>query len=367
MKFNGRAAFAVVLLSCGCGGAPPEGELEEAGLPLYSSSIGKTLFTKETFGGNARTCSTCHNDTTGTISPADAAARYAKDPTEPLFRPLDSDNGAGASYSRLINHATILVSIPLPPNVTLASDPTQTSVTLERSVPTTLDTPALDPVLMWDGRVATLAEQAKAAILGHAEATDPPDDAELAQIVEFEQKKLFSSTALEKYASKCGPAPGLPQGKTAAELRGRAFFDPSTTPAGLCARCHSGPLLNTPSTAAPGGGPGARFSNVRVSVFNARSLPVQTFLFADPGGTVTVVSPDPGRALITGDPKDANRFKIPQLRNIKNTAPYFHDGSAQTLEEVLTHYAQFFSVISNGATSLSAQDQADIVAYMKLF
>jgi cytochrome c peroxidase len=366
MKFDGRAAFAVVLLSCGCGGEPPEGGLEEAELELQPALSGKDLFTKETFGGNGRTCATCHNDKTGTISSADAAARYAADPTDPLFRPLDSDNGAGTSYSRLINHATILVSIPLPPNVTLASDPTQTSVTLERSIPTTFDTPALDPVLMWDGRVATLTEQAKGAILGHAEATDPPDDAEIALIVAFEQKKLFSSKELEKYANKCIPAPGLPQGTTAPELRGRAFFDPTTTPAGLCARCHSGPLLNTPSTPAPGGGPPARFANVRVSVFNARSLPVQTFLFADPGGTVTVVSPDPGRALITGDPKDANRFKIPQLRNIKNTAPYFHDGSAQTLEEVLAHYAQFFAATSNGATALSAQDQADIVAYMKL-
>jgi cytochrome c peroxidase len=88
-----------------------------------------------------------------------------------------------------------------------------------------------------------------------------------------------------------------------------------------------------------------------------------------------VVTPDPGRALITGVGFDAtpdqilqnvNAFKISQLRGIRRTAPYFHDNSAKTLEDVAAHYAQFFKAVTGGALVLTAQDQADIVAFMKL-
>ena len=42
---------------------------------------------------------------------------------------------------------------------------------------------------------------------------------------------------------------------------------------------------------------------------------------------------------ITHDPKDMGRFKAPSLSNISLTAPYMHDGSIQTLEEAIDHYA----------------------------
>jgi cytochrome c peroxidase len=56
--------------------------------------------------------------------------------------------------------------------------------------------------------------------------------------------------------------------------------------------------------------------------------------------------------------------KITGLRNIKNTAPYFHDNSAKTLEELMAHYAEAFLVV-DGIT-ITPQEQADIIAYMKL-
>lgn len=59
-------------------------------------------------------------------------------------------------------------------------------------------------------------------------------------------------------------------------------------------------------------------------------------------------------------------FKIPMLRGIRHTAPYFHDNSAKTLEKVAAHYAKFFSKASHGVIVLTLQDQKDIVAYMKL-
>jgi cytochrome c peroxidase len=117
---------------------------------------------------------------------------------------------------------------------------------------------------------------------------------------------------------------------------------------------------------------GSRFQSVGVSEFNEGGNPVQSFLWTNPDGSQTLVStPDPGRALITGridQPgplSDRNAFKIPILWGVKDTAPYFHDNSAKTLEEVAAHYARFFQTIPASLT-LTAQDQADIVAYLKL-
>jgi cytochrome c peroxidase len=75
--------------------------------------------------------------------------------------------------------------------------------------------------------------------------------------------------------------------------------------------------------------------------------------------------------LITGivdDPRleNVNAFKIPVLRGIRHTAPYFHDNSAETLEDVAAHYAKFFSTASHGLIVLTPQDQKDMAAFMKL-
>jgi cytochrome c peroxidase len=48
--------------------------------------------------------------------------------------------------------------------------------------------------------------------------------------------------------------------------------------------------------------------------------------------------PDKGLGAITGNLTDNGMFKTPTLRNIALTAPYMHDGSMQTLEEVIEHY-----------------------------
>ena len=111
-----------------------------------------------------------------------------------------------------------------------------------------------------------------------------------------------------------------------------------------------------------------------MSEFNFALNPVHEYVF-DAGTPVEfhLTSPDPGRALITGvnpslDPTLANgdAFKISVLRGIKNTAPYFHDNSAKTLEDVAAHYAFFFNVVTLGAINLTTQDQQDMVAFMKL-
>jgi cytochrome c peroxidase len=48
--------------------------------------------------------------------------------------------------------------------------------------------------------------------------------------------------------------------------------------------------------------------------------------------------PDPGRFRLTGNPADSALFKVASLRNVSITGPYMHDGSFQSLEEVINHY-----------------------------
>jgi cytochrome c peroxidase len=85
---------------------------------------------------------------------------------------------------------------------------------------------------------------------------------------------------------------------------------------------------------------------------------------------------DPGRYLVTADPWDRARFKVPSLRNIELTPPYMHDGRFATLEEVIEHYNTgvrssstldelMFHNIEPGGLQLTAQDKADLVQFLK--
>src|SRR5262245_52050513 len=118
-----RAVGAALLLA---------GSLASAGSPSHVPS-GRALLLRGEFGGNGRTCGTCHSLRTGDITLERIRERFAEDPDDPLFRPLDSDDGAGGSYDRLLSHATFRVFVNLPPNVRLADDPAATRVALFRS------------------------------------------------------------------------------------------------------------------------------------------------------------------------------------------------------------------------------------------
>jgi cytochrome c peroxidase len=163
-----------VLFSCVLGAAlsgqgPNPGSGKDTG---NNKKTGQQLFEAETFGGNGRTCLTCHSQKTGTVSPQDAQNRFAANPHDPLFLHDGSDDGHGNGVARMLADATVLITIPLPPNVRLA-DSTDRFVTLRRGIATTLNTPALDPVLMLDGRQATLELQAAGAIDNHAAGDEP--------------------------------------------------------------------------------------------------------------------------------------------------------------------------------------------------
>ena len=367
------------------------GKSEPSPLDTFEGAV---LFNLETFHGNGRTCATCHtSQNNGTLSPAEARAIYKANPHDPLFRPIDSDDGVGNTYTRLLSSATIRITLPLPPNVRPLDDLQATEVVLNRGIPTTLNTPALDPTLMSDGRAPNLESQALSAVNSHFQPRVEPTSGELSDIADFEQT-LFSNPRLA--AAAHGAPLSLPEGNTASQRRGREFF---TT--GICGACHGGALMNSNPNSPVGAIDGSTHFNTALAGFFPTDLqinPMRVWMLLMPdmsvppppvcaavGGSIVsepyaacaAPAPDPGRVLITGNPLDLAGFKIPILWNIKNTAPYFHDNSAATLQDVLSHYNTLFlafpgliqtltppgTVVPNG---LSDQDEQDIIAFMDL-
>ena len=80
-------------------------------------------------------------------------------------------------------------------------------------------------------------------------------------------------------------------------------------------------------------------------------------------------SPDPGRERISLDAADQGKFKTPTLRNIALTAPYMHDGTLSSLEEVVDHFARGGEPAPNKSPlvtgfELTEQDRSDLVAFL---
>src|SRR4029450_3098893 len=159
----------------------------------------------------------------------DARIRFLENPHDPLFvhDGSDDDNGDGFGdgrhFTRMLEDATILMRIHLHENVELKDHPEIREVTVRRGIPTTLNTPALDPVLMLDGRQPTLQTQALGAITDHAQATRAVTARELDLIASFRRTPPFYSSLEMLRFAFTGRAPVLPAGRTASEKRGRIF------------------------------------------------------------------------------------------------------------------------------------------------
>ncbi|HKV38355.1 MAG TPA: cytochrome c peroxidase [Blastocatellia bacterium] len=77
-----------------------------------------------------------------------------------------------------------------------------------------------------------------------------------------------------------------------------------------------------------------------------------------------------GRFLVTGNSLDIGAFKTPSLRDVELTAPYFHDGSAKTLADVVAFYVKGGNPNPNRdwelqPVNLSTAEQADLVEFLK--
>ena len=120
---------------------------------------------------------------------------------------------------------------------------------------------------------------------------------------------------------------------------------------GFCGTCHDSPNVGDHSVPAP--------LNIGLVDASRRTsdLPLITVM-CNTTGQVTQVT-DIGRAMVTGKCVDIGKFKGPILRGLAARAPYFHNGSAATLTDVVDFYDTRFNL------ELSEQDKNDLVAFLK--
>ena len=355
--------------------------------------------------GNGRSCADCHMPTDNfQLSPADAefrfqvmrfVKRFDRSYDDPLFRPIDADdfrtNHENASdFSNLRQNGLIRITFTLPPNIKLI-DPatnlpsTETQVDVWRSVPSVNNVKFTGPDggIPWfrgpnesggyqlDARIGTLQDQALGALRNHAQIQNIPSQRLLDDLASF-QRVLFTNNRVRTFsdalAAGVTPLPETDPPLNALEQQGKALFVRS------CTQCHGGPRQtvspNTPvryhdiATACPrpvDPSPTPRFAFKACPdrlARNARtyeivtSVPTPTPTGVIPAGArIRRVSSDPGRAFQTGfvggppPLDDWNKLDMPGLRGISQTAPYFHNNSADTLEEVADHYIALFNFI----------------------
>ncbi len=159
-----------------------------------------------------------------------------------------------------------------------------------------------------DGRAATLEQQAIEPILnpremdltlGEIKGRTGLEPAEVSRaLASFVRTILSGDSPYDRFTS------GDPQALSAPAKLGLNIFRGK----GGCSTCHVGPNFTD-----------ERFHNTGV---------------AWPGGELR----DAGRFTVSGDPEDRGAFKTPTLREISRTAPYMHDGSLATLEDVVEYY-----------------------------
>ena len=214
-----------------------------------------------------------------------------------------------------------------------------------RNAPTVYNA-ALHMTQFWDGRAANVEEQAKGPILNPIEMNMPSAESVLAVLDSIPgYAPLFSAAfpddpspltydnlgaaigAFERVLVTPAPFDAFVKGDLTALDEGQLagleeFIDQG------CAGCH--------------GGPG----------FGGRSY--QKLGAAEPFETR-----DEGRRGVTGDDADAFFFKVPSLRNIAVTAPYFHDGSIRSLPEAVRLMARHQS-----AAQLTDEQTRKIVAFL---
>jgi cytochrome c peroxidase len=223
---------------------------------------------------------------------------------------------------------------------------------LARRTPTILNLAWSTP-LFWDGRAATLEDQAKVPMAAGAEmnlphakvvaqvkaipgyraafaAAFPGQDIDIEKIAEaiatYERTVVSGRSRFDAWIG------GDDGAISAAAQRGFVLFNTTAQ----CASCHSG------------------------------------WRFTDDGfHDIGLAGDDPGRGGIL--PKLAildHAFKTPTLRNVADRPPYMHDGSMRTLEEVVDHYDHGFIRRPSLADQikplgLSAQDRADLIAFLR--
>jgi len=129
---------------------------------------------------------------------------------------------------------------------------------------------------------------------------------------------------------------------------------------GFCGTCHDTPNVGNHSVKAPLNIGIANAGPNSPPALDISGLPV--FMLSCTSGPLTgqsFVVTDPGRALISGKCADIGKVKGPILRGLAARAPYFHNGSAATLLDVVEFYNQRFNL------GFTDQQKSDLVAFLK--
>jgi hypothetical protein len=269
-------------------------------------------------------------------------------------------------------------------------------------------TPTLSAI-MWDGREPSLDHQANDATRGHAEALRDLPPAAQQEIVDFEthlhtaQLSDHAAGELSRHGAHGGPLAlaaqpfyagindvlagdartGAPfdrdvfdtyrawsRSRSPAQARvarGEALFNRRTFVirdvgglndalgqpeiVGTCSSCHDSPNYGHHSL------PLALDIGISDGARRTRDLPLYTLRNKRTGETVRTT--DPGRALVTGRWSDIGKFKGPILRGVAARAPYFHNGSAASLHDVVRFYDERFAI------GLSDDEKRDLVAFLR--
>lgn len=120
---------------------------------------------------------------------------------------------------------------------------------------------------------------------------------------------------------------------------------------GFCTTCHDTPANGNHSVSGPVD------LGLTTAARRKPDEPLYTFMRKSNGQVFETT--DPGRGLITGQWKHLGRMKAPSLRSLASRAPYFHNGSAKTLLDVVDFYNERFSI------GFTKQQKADLVAFLR--
>lgn len=371
------------------------GAINPAGHPFF-----------EALGSNGRACVTCHQPSNG-MSLAASALRDRWVQTEgrdPVFAAIDGSNCPDlpqaqiSSHSLLLSRGLIRIFLPWPPKVApdfkieVVRDPTgcnnsavyglhspQPTISVYRRPRMVANFKYVPQTsLMADGREPSLQSQAITAALVHEQAPAHPGADQLRRIVDFEMQVFAAQsaddragmltgedapTALGQENLASGRAPRY-SGESAVPISFNIWNHPNASDAQLAFRnsvasgsrlfaAHCGSCHST--------GNGARAIDIGTTTQpyapEAGDLPLFR-ITCNAGGRV-VYTQDPGRALITGKCSDVGAIVMQQLRALSARAPYFSNGSAATLKEVVGFYDRRYRL------GYTEQQKQDLVNFLR--
>jgi cytochrome c peroxidase len=119
---------------------------------------------------------------------------------------------------------------------------------------------------------------------------------------------------------------------------------------GTCTSCHDAPNYGHHSVKFP--------INIGIADAERRTPDMPLYTLRNKNTGETIDTTDPGRALVTGRWRDIGKFKGPILRGLAARPPYFHNGMAATVEDVIEFYDARFGI------GLTAAEKADLAAFL---